>query len=146
MLPSPAVPSPAAPSPDPVSPCAGWRADHDALRDVFARYRTLSGRGAPANERRALAEAACAMVERHASIGDAPKWVACAPSPEARAIDQLRMTGIECETGLRIIRQLRATDASEPRFDALVVALGQCVERRLVREEVVLLGTAGDAR
>jgi hypothetical protein len=135
--------SPAASSPV-ASPCpAGWRAAHDALRAVFARYRTLSGRGAPANERLALAELACAMVERHASIGAAPRRMPCDAPTGPRAIDPWHMTGIECETGLRIIRQLRATDPGEPRFDALVVALGQCVERRLLREEVLLLSAGG---
>jgi hypothetical protein len=114
------------------------REDHQALRDVFTHYRQLAGRGAPAEERQRLAHRACALVEMHTSIGEELVYPAAVPQGEAE--DLIRLEGVECDTCRKIIRQVRDTPPAEPRFDALMVALGQCVERRLAREEVELFG------
>ena len=95
------------------------RADHDALREVFDRYRRLAGQCAPA------------AADSGADAADAI---------DARDDDLVRMTGVECETCRKIIRQVRGACPTEPRFDALMVALAQCVERRLRREETELFG------
>lgn len=114
------------------------REDHQALRDVFGRYRQLAGRGACVEERRRLAERACTLVEMHVAIGEDLVYPAAAPEGEADEL--VRVEGVECETWRKFIRQIHDTDPGEPRYDALVVALGQCVERRLAREEVELFG------
>ncbi len=119
------------------------RDDHDALREVFHRYRRLAGQGASAADRAALAQRACTMVEMHASIGEElvyPAAADAATGADAGEDDLIRMTGVECETCRKIIRQVRAACPTEPRFDALMLALAQCVERRLRREEAQLFG------
>ena len=134
---TPAVPTPAAPAAPPEA-LVLLREDHQALRDVFGRYRALAGRGADAAERQRLAHRACALVEMHASIGEELVYPAAAPAGECE--DLVRMNDVECETCRKIIRQVRETDPVEPRYDALVLALGQCVQRRLAREELELFG------
>jgi hypothetical protein len=112
------------------------REDHEALRDVFTHYRQLAGRGASAEDRQRLAHRACTLVEMHASIGEELVYPAAVAQGEAD--DLIRLEGVECETCRKIIRQVQDTPPDQPRFDALVVALGQCVERRLAREEAEL--------
>lgn len=134
---SAALTPPSAASAPPPEALVLLREDHDAMREVFTRYRQLAGRGASADERARLAHRACALVEMHASIGEELLHPACAACD---ADDLIRLSSLECETCRKIIRQVRDTDPHEPRFDALVVALGQCVERRLDREEAELFG------
>jgi len=125
-------------SPPPPEALVLLREDHRALREVFMRYRWLAGRGACSAEREPLAHRACTLVEMHASIGEDLVYPAAAPSGEAD--EMVRMSDVDCGTWRKIIHLVRDTDPGEPRFDALVLALGDCVERRLAHEEAELFG------
>jgi len=96
----------------------------------FARHIT----GEPAMQE--VAEALCRAIHRMAALEEELFFPAARAALEASALVDL--AELEHATARQIIRQLQQTDPREARYEALVIALTECVERHSRHEQVQL--------
>lgn len=80
-----------------------------------------------------VAEALCRAIHRMAALEEELFFPAARAALEASAL--VDIAELEHATARQIIRQLHETDPREPRYEALVLALTECVERHARHEE-----------
>ena len=80
-----------------------------------------------------VAEALCRAIHRMAALEEELFFPAARAALEASAL--VDIAELEHATARQIIRQLRETDPREPRYEALVLALAECVERHARHEQ-----------
>jgi len=80
-----------------------------------------------------VAEALCRAIHRMAALEEDLFYPAARAALEASAL--VDIAELEHATARQIIRQLRETDPREPRYEALVLALAECVERHARHEQ-----------
>jgi hypothetical protein len=122
-------PSPDAPCADALEALARRNAHARALADECRRVaRALDGRP----DMRPLAEALCGAIHRMAALEEELLF------PQARAaLDApapVDLCALEHATARTIIRQLSLTEPGSPCYEALVMALADCVERHAQQE------------
>lgn len=83
-----------------------------------------------------VAEALCRAIHRMAALEEELFFPAARAALEASQLVDL--AELEHATARQIIRQLQATDPREARYEALVLALTECVERHARHEEAQL--------
>ena len=83
-----------------------------------------------------VAEALCRAIHRMAALEEELFFPAARAALEASA--PVDLAELEHATARQIIRQLRETDPREPRYEALVLALTECVERHARHEQAEL--------
>jgi Hemerythrin HHE cation binding domain len=131
----------ATPSPSPCDvPCADaldrLSMGHEQTRALadecrrFARHIT----GEPAMQE--VAEALCRAIHRMAALEEELFFPAARAALEASALVDL--AELEHATARQIIRQLQQADPREARYEALVIALTECVERHARHEQAQL--------
>ena len=104
-----------------------------ALADECRRFaRHVSGE--PAMQE--VAEALCRAIHRMAALEEELFFPAARAALEASQLVDL--AELEHATARQIIRQLQATDPREARYEALVLALTECVERHARHEQAQL--------
>lgn len=111
-------------------------ADHLAVHALFQSYRELVRTGAPALQRRALAEELCMELTIHARLEEEIFY----PAVREALRDEDVMDEAEEQHGSQreFIAQILATSPEDELYDARVAVLGDYVERhvRQEREEV----------
>jgi hypothetical protein len=80
-----------------------------------------------------VAEALCRAIHRMAALEEELFFPAARAALEASAL--VDIAELEHATARQIIRQLRQADPREPRYEALVLALTECVERHARHEQ-----------
>ena len=80
-----------------------------------------------------VAEALCRAIHRMAALEEELFFPAARAVLEASSLVDL--AELEHATARQIIRQLQMTDPREPRYEALVLALTECVERHARHEQ-----------
>ena len=80
-----------------------------------------------------VAEALCRAIHRMAALEEELFFPAARAALEASAL--VDIAELEHATARQIIRQLHETDPREPRYEALVLALTECVERHARHEQ-----------
>ena len=80
-----------------------------------------------------VAEALCRAIHRMAALEEELFFPAARAALEASSLVDL--AELEHATARQIIRQLRQADPREPRYEALVLALTECVERHARHEQ-----------
>lgn len=83
-----------------------------------------------------VAEALCRAIHRMAALEEELFFPAARAALEASSLVDL--AELEHATARQIIRQLRMADPHEPRYEALVLALTECVERHARHEQAQL--------
>jgi hypothetical protein len=83
-----------------------------------------------------VAEALCRAIHRMAALEEELFFPAARAALEASQLVDL--AELEHATARQIIRQLQATDPREARYEALVLALTECVERHARHEQAQL--------
>jgi hypothetical protein len=83
-----------------------------------------------------LAEALCRAIHRMAALEEELFFPAARAALEASQLVDL--AELEHATARQIIRQLQQAEPGEPRYEALVLALTECVERHARHEEAQL--------
>jgi hypothetical protein len=121
------------------SPCADaletLSLGHEQTRALAAECRRVARHcntsGDPAMQE--LAEALCRAIHRMAALEEELFF------PAARAaLEASHLAELEHATARQIIRQLQQAEPGEPRYEALVLALTECVERHARHEEAQL--------
>jgi len=107
------------------------RALADECRRV-ARHSHVSGDPAM----RELAEALCRAIHRMAALEEELFFPAARAALEASQLVDL--AELEHATARQIIHQLQQAEPGEPRYEALVLALAECVERHARHEQAQL--------
>jgi hypothetical protein len=104
-----------------------------ALADECRRFAHHVG-GDPAMQE--VAEALCRAIHRMAALEEELFFPAARAALEASQLVDL--AELEHATARQIIRQLQCTDPREARYEALVIALTECVERHARHEQAQL--------
>ena len=122
------------------SPCADalerlWMG-HEQTRALAdeCRHFTRHVRCDPAMQE--VAEALCRAIHRMAALEEELFFPAARAALEASSLVDLAQ--LEHATARQIIRQLQMADPNEPRYEALVLALTECVERHARHEQAQL--------
>lgn len=133
--------TPAAPASRPCdSPCADaldrLSLGHEQTRALADECRRFARhvRCEPAMQE--VAEALCRAIHRMAALEEELFFPAARAALEASSLVDL--AELEHATARQIIRQLQMTDPREPRYEALVLALTECVERHARHEQAQL--------
>lgn len=107
-------------------------ADHLAVHGLFQAYRELVRSGAPALQRRALAEEICMELTIHARLEEELFYPAVREAlDDAALVDEAEdQHGSQRE----FVAQILSTPAEDPLYDARVAVLAEYVERH-VRQE-----------
>ncbi len=131
--------SAAAPSPC-ESPCADaldrLSLGHEQTRALADECRRFARHVACDPAMQDVAEALCRAIHRMAALEEELFFPAARAALEASSLVDL--AELEHATARQIIRQLRNTDPREPRYEALVLALTECVERHARHEQAQL--------
>jgi hypothetical protein len=123
-------PSAAVPCADALEALALRHGDARALADECRRVaRALDGR--PGMQ--PLAEALCRAIHRMAALEEELLFPAARAALDAPAA--VDMCALEHATARTIIRQLQRTEPGSPCYEALVMALADCVERHAQQEQ-----------
>ena len=111
--------------------------DHDQISELFDRYEALASDGAPAEERRELAQEICTLLLAHATIKEEIFYPAVRDVlDEEYLIDE----ALVAQDGARsLIDDIDAGDATEPRYDAQVRILHELVAQHFEDERTELL-------
>lgn len=104
-----------------------------ALADECRRF-ARHARCEPAMQE--VAEALCRAIHRMAALEEELFFPAARAALEASSLVDL--AELEHATARQIIRQLQMSDPHEPRYEALVLALTECVERHARHEHAQL--------
>lgn len=107
-------------------------ADHQATQELFARYRELARAGAPAAERKELAERICTLLAIHARLEEELFYPVVR---EALHDDDLADEAEDAHAAAQnLVAQLLALRADDPLYDAKVAVLAQYVARHVRHE------------
>ena len=132
--------STAATSASPCSPCADaldvLSLGHEQTRALADECRRVARHvcGDPAMQE--VAEALCRAIHRMAALEEELFFPAARAALEASQLVDL--AELEHATARQIIRQLQYAQPGEPRYEALVLALTECVERHARHEQAQL--------
>ncbi|RZJ04965.1 MAG: hemerythrin domain-containing protein [Rubrivivax sp.] len=108
-------------------------ADHKAVQLLLAEYDELASDHADVEERQSLATQICWALTAHAAAAEEVFYPALA---EALGDDGLVDDALAGHDGLRaVVEQIEALDASDERFDALMLVLASAVARHVREEE-----------
>ncbi|MFL6697030.1 MAG: hemerythrin domain-containing protein [Vitreoscilla sp.] len=110
--------------------------DHDEIAELFDRYEALAADGAPAEERRELAEELCTLLLVHSAIKEEIFY------PAAREVldeEYLIDEAMVAQDGARsLIDDIQAGDPTEPRYDAQVRILHELLTQHFEEERTEL--------
>ena len=122
------------------SPCADaldmLSLGHEQTRALADECRRFAHHVAGEPGMQQVAEALCRAIHRMAALEEELFFPAARAALEASQLVDL--AELEHATARQIIRQLQATDPREARYEALVLALTECVERHARHERVKL--------
>jgi hemerythrin-like domain-containing protein len=126
------------------SPCASPCADaldrlslgHEQTRALADECRRFARHVSADAAMQDVAEALCRAIHRMAALEEELFFPAARAALEASSLVDL--AELEHATARQIIRQLQATDPREARYEALVLALTECVERHARHEQAQL--------
>ena len=108
-------------------------ADHKAVQQLLVEFDELASDQADAEERGALARLICDALTAHATAEEEVFYPAVR---EALADDDLIDEALAEHDGVRaFVEQIEALDASDERFDALVIMLARVVAAHVHQEE-----------
>ena len=106
---------------------------HDQTRALAGECRRFAGCAATGHDIRPLAEMLCRAMHRLAELEEELFY------PAARAAlaggNAIELAELEHATARQIIRQMQQAEPCEARYEALVVALANCVERHARHEQ-----------
>lgn len=119
-------------------------ADHLAVHAMFQSYRELVRSGAPALQRRALAEEICMELTIHAKLEEELFYPAVREALE----DEELLDEAEGQHGSQreLVAQILATPAEDALYDARVAALAEYVARHVHQEREQVFNRALAAR
>lgn len=119
------------------SPCADaldrLSLGHEQTRALADECRRFARHVACDPEMQDVAEALCRAIHRMAALEEELFFPAARAVLEASSLVDL--AELEHATARQIIRQLQQADPREPRYEALVLALTECVERHARHEQ-----------
>jgi hypothetical protein len=126
------------------SPCESTCADaldrlsqgHEQTRALAAECRRFARHVSGDPGMQGVAEALCRAIRRMAALEEELFFPAARAALEASALVDL--AELEHATARQIIRKLQEADPCEPRYQALVLALTECVERHARHEQAAL--------
>jgi len=127
--------------PAPASPCSSPCPDaleilshgHEQTRALADECRRIAHHVECDPAMQQVAEALCRAIRRMAALEEELFFPAARAALEASAL--VDIAELEHATARQIIRQLQETDPREPRYEALVLALTECVERHARHEQ-----------
>jgi hemerythrin-like domain-containing protein len=130
--------------PAPAEPCSSPCADaldvlshgHEQTRALADECRRFARHVECDPAMQQVAEALCRAIHRMAALEEELFFPAARAALEASAL--VDIAELEHATARQIIRQLQQADPREPRYEALVLALTECVERHARHEQVEL--------
>ena len=131
----------AVPTPTPCdSPCADaldrLSLGHEQTRALADECRRFARHVEGDRAMQDVAEALCRAIHRMAALEEELFFPAARAALEASQLVDL--AELEHATARQIIRQLQSTDPREARYEALVIALTECVERHARHEQAQL--------
>jgi len=110
--------------------------DHDELAPLFDRYEALAAAGAPADERRHLAEAICGLLQVHSLVEQEVFYPAARRVlAEKYLVDEARVVH---DIARDFVEEILCGDPVEPRYDARVHILRELIAQHVEEEESVL--------
>ncbi len=109
---------------------------HEQTRALADECRRFARHAAGEPAMREVAEALCRAIHRMAALEEELFFPAARAALEASQLVDL--AELEHATARQIIRQLQASDPREARYQALVLALTECVERHARHEHAQL--------
>src|SRR6202012_5577072 len=122
------------------SPCADaldmLSLGHEQTRALADECRRVARHGTCEPAMRERAEELCRAIHRMAALEEELFFPAARAALEASQLVDL--AELEHATARQIIRQLRHAQPGEPRYEALVLALTECVERHARHEQAQL--------
>ncbi len=122
------------------SPCADaldmLSTGHEQTRALADECRRFARHAAGEPAMQEVAEALCRAIHRMAALEEELFFPAARAALEASQLVDL--AELEHATARQIIRQLQAADPREARYEALVLALTECVERHARHEQAQL--------
>jgi len=118
------------------------RGDHAQARALADECRRFARSVAPEQDIQQVAETLCRVLRMLSEIEEDLFYPA---ARAALAPQVLALARLEHATAKAIIRQLQLTDPGEPRYEALLVALSDCVERHVQHEQSELFPRVREA-
>ena len=109
---------------------------HEQTRELADECRRFARHVAGEPAMQEVAEALCRAIHRMAALEEELFFPAARAALEASQLVDL--AELEHATARQIIRQLQRTDPREARYEALVLALTECVERHARHEQAQL--------
>jgi len=130
--------------PAPATPCSSPCVDalellshgHEHTRALADECRRIAHHVECDPRMQQVAEALCRAIHRMAALEEELFFPAARAALEASSL--VDIAELEHATARQIIRQLQETDPREPRYEALVLALTECVERHARHEQSAL--------
>ena len=119
------------------------RCDHEEARALADECRRFARSVSPEQDIQQVAETLCRVLRMLAEVEEDLFYPA---ARAALAPQVLALARLEHATAKAIIRQLQLTDPGEPRYEALLVALSDCVERHVQHEQAELFPRVREAR
>ena len=118
------------------------RCDHEEARALADECRRFARSVAPEQDIQHAAETLCRVLRMLSEIEEDLFYPA---ARAALAPQVLALARLEHATAEAIIRQLQLTDPGEARYEALLVALSDCVERHVQHEQSELFPRVREA-
>jgi hemerythrin-like domain-containing protein len=107
--------------------------EHEHAQALAEECRRHARSVSPDPQVRERAERLCLLLRRLSEIEEGLFYpVARAALESPQLVD---LAALEHATARQIIRQLQSTDSAEPRYEALLLALSDCVERHVKHEQ-----------
>jgi hemerythrin-like domain-containing protein len=130
------------------SPCADaldmLSLGHEQTRALADECRRFARHVSEDPSMQKVAEALCRAIHRMAALEEELFFPVARAVLEAKSLVDL--AELEHATARQIIRQLQRTDPHEPRYQALVLALTECVERHSRHEQAQLFPRLRESR
>jgi hypothetical protein len=119
------------------NPCADaldlLASGHEHTRALADECRRFARHVCTERDMRQVAESLCTAIHRMAALEEELFFPAARAALEASSLVDL--AELEHATARQIIRQMQMTEPCEARYEALVVALADCVERHALHEQ-----------
>jgi hemerythrin-like domain-containing protein len=110
--------------------------DHDELAPLFDRFEALASHGAPAHERRRVAEEICSLLHVHSLVEQEVFYPAARRVlAEKYLVDEAREVH---DIARDFVDEILGADPVEARYDARVRILGELIAQHVEEEESVL--------
>jgi hemerythrin-like domain-containing protein len=110
--------------------------DHQEIGELFDRYSVLADDGAPAADRRDLAEEICTLLLVHAQVKEDVLYPAAREVLEEEYLVDEALVALESARSL--VDDIQAGDPTEPRYDAQVRILQELVAQHFDEERTAL--------